>query len=69
MQTIVFATSRKDAQEYCERNDLDFDNVVWVMNVQLLGELTDEQRRDANVHFTADYMEMPAYIEAKAAFQ
>lgn len=68
MQTIVFATSRADAQAYCDANGLVFEDVVWVMNYQLLGTLTDDQRKGADVHFTSDFKDMPAYGEAKQAF-
>lgn len=66
IQTIVFATSRTDAKTYCEDSlGVPFEDVVWVMNAQLLGDADTSQ---ADVHFTEDFTEMPAYPEALAKF-
>jgi hypothetical protein len=63
MTTILFATSRVDAENYCNENDLVFEDVVWVLNPQLLGEMSTE---GADVHYTETFKLMPVYGEAVA---
>lgn len=66
IQTIVFAASRKDAQDYCaDELGVPFEDVVWVLNAQLLGDADTSQ---AEVHYTDTFKEMPAYSEAVARF-
>ena len=66
IQTIVFATNRLDAMTYCANElGVPFEDVVWVMNLQLLGDADTSQ---ADIHFTDAFTEMPAYAEALAAF-
>lgn len=66
IQTIVFAVNRRDAQEYCETAlGVPFEDVVFVMNVQLLGDADTSQ---AEVHCTNAFMDMPAYTEVVARF-
>jgi hypothetical protein len=66
IQTIVFATNRADAEAYC-RDDLGvpFEDVVFVMNFQLLGDADTSQ---ADVHCTTAFMQVPAYAEVLARF-
>lgn len=61
---VLFATSNLDAKNYCEINGLNFDDVVWVLNYQLLGETG---LKDASeIHHTELFKQMPAYNEALA---
>lgn len=66
IQTIVFAVNRRDAMQYCETElGVPFEDVVFVMNAQLLGDADTSQ---AEVHYTDAFMEVPAYPEALAKF-
>lgn len=66
MQTVVFATSRVDAIDLCEARGLEFDQVVWVLNDQLLGGGVVES--EVVPYYSDLFMEMPAYQMAHARF-
>lgn len=63
---LVFATSAQDAQETMAGLGLDFEQTVWVLNAQLLGE--PDNYADHEVHYSELFRQMPAYVEAKAIF-
>ncbi len=67
MKIVVFAATPVDAVEYCKDAGLEFTEVVWVMNYQLLGEkgLTDVDE----VRYTDLFRLMPAFAEAEAAWK
>ncbi len=59
---ILFATSREDATAYCVNNGLKFEDVIFVLNIQLLGNMPTAGHP---FHITEAYKEVPAYYEAK----
>ncbi len=63
MATILFATSRVDAQNFCNESGLDFDSVVWVLNPQLLGGMEVDK---SEVYYTETFRQMPVFSEAEA---
>lgn len=60
---IVFAVNRIDAQAKAHELGVEFEQVTWVMNWNLLG-YTDLE--GAKFHFTDAFKDMPAYDEARA---
>lgn len=62
---VVFAVNRLDAMAKCEELGLEFENTIWVMNFQLLGQVDTS---GLTPHFTDTFREMPAYREAAIAF-
>lgn len=60
---IVFATSRQDAKAACAESGLDFDKVVWVMNLQLLGNM---DRTGIPMYASMAFRETPAWTEVAA---
>lgn len=60
---VLFATSRTDAVNYCNENNLDFDSVVWVLNPQLLGGIEVDT---SEVYYTDTFRQMPVFREAEA---
>lgn len=62
---LIFAVNARDAQMQCEELGVAFDEVVWVMNPALLGEM-DVSRH--SVHATPMFRQMPAFVDAKRRF-
>lgn len=65
MSSLMFATSREDAVEFCNRAQITFDETIWVFNVQLLGDMNVE---GLPVRYTDQFKQMPAYQEAAIRF-
>lgn len=65
MEILIFATSARDAQIQCEELGVAFDEVVWVMNPALLGEMDVSHH---SVHATPLFRQMPAFVDAKRRF-
>ena len=61
---LVFATSAPDALGKCIELGVEFHEVVWVMNYQLLGGI---DYSDHEVYYTDTFTLMPAYQEAFTA--
>lgn len=62
---LIFAVNARDALEQCMELGVDFDQVVWVMNPALLGEMDVSKHQ---VHATPMFRQMPAFVDAKRLF-
>lgn len=62
---VIFAVNARDAQLQCEELGVDFDQVVWVMNPALLGEMDVSGHQP---YATPMFRQMPAFIDAKRRF-
>jgi hypothetical protein len=60
MQKIIFATSRQDALAKCAELGVQFVDVIWVMNLQLLGAMDISE---AQLFVTEGFIQTPAYAE------
>lgn len=65
MMTVIFAVNRQDAEDYCKARGLVFEDVVWVLNDQLLGDVVESE---VVPHYTGTFREMPAYAAALGRF-
>ena len=63
MKIVIFAVNRLDAQQKAHELGVEFEDVIWVMNWNLLGWMDLE---GVKFHFTDSFKDMPAYAEAKA---
>lgn len=63
---LVFATSKADAQETIAELGLVFEETVWVLNAQLLGD--PGSYLGHQVHYSPLFLDMPAATEAQAIF-
>lgn len=59
-KVIIFATSRQDALAKCQELGLQFLEVTWVMNLQLLGSMDISEHQ---LIATESFQEMPAFAE------
>lgn len=63
---LVFATSFQDAQETMTGLGLAFEETVWVLNAQLLGD--PSAYTGHVVHYSDLFRMMPAFVEAVSLF-
>jgi hypothetical protein len=62
---LIFATSALDALAQCQELGIEFEDAVWVMNVNLLGDLDVSKHVK---HSTPLFRQMPAYSDVKRRF-
>lgn len=62
---IVFAVSIEDARAAIAQLGLEFDETIWVMNIQLLGSADYTGYKAV---FTEAFTSTPAFVDAAAAY-
>jgi hypothetical protein len=60
-KVVIFAVNQQDALAECDRRGLEFDDVLWVLNAQLL---SGHDMEGVTVIHTDTFKKMPAYAEA-----
>lgn len=60
-QILIFAVNARDALVKCKELGVEFEDVTWVMNYQLLGGMDFSHYA---VFYTEAFTQVPAYAEA-----